>query len=50
MQFTVRVARLDEAIHKSAQDEYLATSVHIDEDESIKIVTETGDKHVGAGA
>ena len=49
MRFTVTVARLDEVVHNSAQDEYLATSIHIDEDGSIRIVTETGDKHFGAG-
>lgn len=49
MRFTVTVARLDELVHKSAQDEYLATSIHIDEDGSITIATETGNKHFGAG-
>jgi len=49
MRFRVTVTRLDEVVHKSAEDEYLATGIHIDEDGSIKITTETGDKHFGAG-
>jgi len=49
MRFRVTVARFDEVVHKSAEDEYWATSIHIDEDGSIKIVTEAGDKHFGAG-
>lgn len=49
MRFKVTVTRFDEVVHKSAEDEYLATSIHIDEDGSIKIATEAGNKHFGAG-
>lgn len=49
MRFSVTVTRLDEVVHKSAQDEYLATSIHVDEDGAIEIATETGNKHFGAG-
>lgn len=50
MRFKVKVARIDEVVHKSADDDCVATSIQIDEDGAIKITRESGDKYFGAGA
>ncbi len=49
MRFKVTVARLDEIVNKAAEDDFEATGIHIDEDGSIKITRDAGDKYFGAG-